>query len=132
MKKLLTPALAFVALVSISWASINLNSSRSNSYRVIYAAPTVMIKAQAEAVLEQLDKIGRADEATVKKWLQKNLKLHGVHTENIKEVLFVPAAKTKNNLITIVLLTNAADEREALKGICAECELVRNSASKPN
>jgi hypothetical protein len=131
MKRLLTLALAFVALGPISWASINLNSSRSNSYRVIFS-DAVMSKAQAKAMLEEMDKIGPSNEATVKKWLAQNFKRLGVHTGNIKEILFVPADKTQKQPITIALLTNVEGEDAALRVTCPDCARVRNSASKPN
>jgi hypothetical protein len=130
MKKLLTLAIALVALGSISWASIALNSSRSNIYRLIYSAD-VMSQAQATAILVEMDKISPPNEATVKKWLAQNLKRHGVQTDHIKEVLFVPAANTRQ-LITIALLTNSADEPAALAVTCPECVLVRHPPSKPN
>jgi hypothetical protein len=127
-KKLLTLALALVALGL--GASIALNSSRSNIYRLIYPASEIS-QAQATAILAELDKIGPPNEATVKRWLAQNFKRHGVQADQIKEILFVPADKTRK-LVTIALLTNSKDEPAALAAACPECTPVRHPPSKPN
>lgn len=111
MKKLLTLALAVVALGSISWAASNLNSSRSNVYRLICTAD-VMSQDQATAMLAELDKIGPADEARLKQLLPANLKKHGVQAD-VKKTIIRPADKTRKQ-ITIILLTNPADEAQAI------------------
>ena len=111
MKKLLTLALAVVALGSISWAATNLNSSRSNIYRLIYPAD-IMSQAQATALLAELDKIGPADDARLKQWLPANFKRHGVQGDSIKKIIVLPADKTRKS-ITLILLTNPADEPAA-------------------
>ena len=49
-------------------ASINLNSSRSNIYRLTYPSD-LATSAQAKAILAELDKMGPADEAKLKQWL---------------------------------------------------------------
>jgi hypothetical protein len=127
-KKLLTLALTLVAL-SLG-ASIALNSSRSNIYRLIYPAGVVS-QTQATAILADLDKLGPANEATVKHWLAQNFKRHGVQADHVKEILFVPADKTRK-LVTIALLTNSKDEPAALAATCPECVPVRHPPSKPN
>ena len=128
MKKLMTLALTFGAL-SLG-ASINLNSSRSNICRLIYPASEVS-QAQATAILAELDKLGPANEATVKHWFAQNFKRHGVQADHIKEIRFVPADKTRK-LVTIALLTNSKDEPAALAATCPECVPVRHPPSKPN
>ena len=128
MKKLLTLALALVAL-SLG-ASIALNSSRSNIYRLIYPVSEVS-QTQATAILAELDKIGPPNEATVKHWLAQNFKRHGIQADHIKEILFVPADKTRK-LATVALLTNSKDEPAALAATCPECVPVRHPPSKPN
>lgn len=128
MKKLLTLALALVAL-SLG-ASIALNSSRSNIYRLIYPASEVS-QAQATAILAELDKLGPSDEAALKHWFAQNFKRHGVQADHIKEIRFVPADKTRK-LVTIALLTNSKDEPAALAATCPECVPVRHPPSKPN
>jgi hypothetical protein len=108
MKRLVTLVLALVAMESASWGSINLNSSRSNIYRITYP-PSVMTSAQATAVLGDLDKNPQADDATLRRFLQS----HGVRVENIKKILRQPADKT-HKLPTIIFLTNPADAPAAL------------------
>jgi hypothetical protein len=108
MKRLVTLGLVLVAMESASWGSIALNSSRSNIYRVTYP-PSVMTSAQATAVLGDLDKNPRADDAALKRILQS----HGVRVENIKKILRQPADKT-HKLPAIIFLTNPADEPAAL------------------
>ena len=122
--------LVFVALGSLSLASIALNSSRSNVYRLVYPSD-VMSQAQATAVLAEMDKISPANEATVKKWLTQNLKRHGVQAERIKEILFVPATNTRKQH-TIALLTKSPDEPAALAVACPECVPVRHPPSSSN
>ena len=114
MKKLLTLVLAVVALGSISWAGSNLNSSRSNNYRLIYSAD-VMSQTQATAILAELDKIGPADEAKLKKWLPANFKSHGIIADlnQLKKIIIRPADKTRKQ-ITIIFLTDPADEAQAI------------------
>ena len=46
-----------VTMVSISWAATNLNSSKSNVYRLVYPGDLVT-QEQASAILAELDKIG--------------------------------------------------------------------------
>jgi hypothetical protein len=100
-----------IALESISWASINLNSSRSNIYRLIYSAD-VMSQAQATAMLAELDKIGPANEGRLKLWLPANFRKHGVQGDKVKSIVILPVDKTHKQ-ISIILLTNAADEGQA-------------------
>jgi hypothetical protein len=108
MKKLLTLALALVALGSISWASINLNSSRSNIYRLIYPAD-VISQAQATAILGELDKAGKTVGAGQ---VTEIIKKHGVRAEAVKKIVILPADKTRK-VTAIILLTNPADEAQA-------------------
>jgi hypothetical protein len=110
MKKLLALALilALVALGSISWASISLNSSRSNVYRLIYPADLIS-QAQATAILASLDKAGKTvGEGQV----TEIIKRHGVRAEAVKKIVILPADKTHKET-AIILLTNPADEAQA-------------------
>ena len=100
-----------VALASLSWAATNLNSSRSNIYRVIYDT-TVVSPAQASALLSELDKIGPADEAKLKMWLPANFKRLGIQGDRIKKIAIRKVDKAAP--ILILLLTNPADEAAAL------------------
>ena len=100
-----------VALASLSWAATNLNSSKSNIYRVTYDT-TVMSPAQAATLLSELDKIGPADEAQLKMWLPANFKRLGIQGDRIKKISIRKADKASP--IVILLLTNPADEPAAL------------------
>lgn len=136
MKKLLILVVAVAALGSISWASISLNSSRSNVYRII-AHPEVMSQDQATVIVAEMTKLGRVNEATMREWLKNNLTRLGVKVDKIKEIRFVagapagPAARTANP-ITIVFLTHSPDEPAALAAACPECLPVRHPTSSPN
>jgi hypothetical protein len=110
MKKSLTLAVALAAVASISWASINLNSSRSNVFIVIYSAD-VMSQAQATAMLAELDKIGPADEARLRLWLPANFRKHGVQGDKVKTIVILPVDKTHKQ-IRIMLVTNSAEEAQ--------------------
>jgi hypothetical protein len=92
-----------VVMLSVSWAgtslnssrsmqkqppeaaSINLNSSRSNIYRMV-TSPDVASEAQATALLAELDKTGDADEAKLKHWLPANFKKYGFQADHIKKI----------------------------------------------
>ena len=98
MKKLLTLTLAIVVLgwISFAIASKNLNSSRSNIYRVVHPAGV-----NVGPILPKFDAAGsKITEATVRKILD-DARFNG-----IKKIVIVPPN-------TIILLTNPADEREA-------------------
>jgi hypothetical protein len=68
-----------------SWASIALNSSRSNVYRIVYPADLVS-QAQATAMLAELDKLGSADETKLKQWLAANFKRFGIQGTRVKNI----------------------------------------------
>ena len=55
-------------MASISWATSNLNLSKSNINRVVYSEG--MTSTQAAALVAELDKTPRVDEAAVRKILQ--------------------------------------------------------------
>ncbi|MBI4381795.1 MAG: hypothetical protein HY574_11480 [candidate division NC10 bacterium] len=101
-----------VAITSICFAATNLNSSRSNIYRVTYDTEVVS-PAQASALLADLDKLGPADEATLKRWLPATLKKHGVRADRVKKIVVLPASNTRKT-ITIIFLRNPADEAQAI------------------
>lgn len=100
--------LALLFGVSHSWASINLNSSKSNIYRVVYSADA-MNPTQATAVLKELDKGGQVGEAQVRQILQR----HGVPAVNVKKIFWQPPGKT-SKLPTLILLTDPLQEPAAL------------------
>ncbi|MDD5542286.1 MAG: hypothetical protein PHX83_03860 [Acidobacteriia bacterium] len=110
MKKLLTLSLilTLAGLGSISWASISLNSSRSNVYRLFFP-PDLVTQAQAAAILAALDKAGKSVAAGQ---VTEIMKTHGVRAEAIKKILILPPDKTHKE-ITIILLKDPGDETQA-------------------
>ena len=63
----------------------NLNSSRSNIYRMVYDA-SVVSAAQATALLEELNKIGPADEKTLKLRMPATFRRLGIQPASIKKI----------------------------------------------
>jgi hypothetical protein len=99
-----------VAMASICFAATNLNSSRSNIYRLVYD-PTLVTSSQATAILAELDKIGpkgNVDEATLRKILLKR----GVPVGSIKKIVMRKSVSIE--IMNIILLTDLADEAQAL------------------
>ena len=93
-------------------AASNLNSSKSNIYRLTYTADLTTAD-QAKALLDDLDKLGPPNEARLKSWLPANFKRFGIPPERVKKVVILPAGKA-GNLTAILLLDNPADEAEAI------------------
>lgn len=99
-------------MLSPSWAATNLNSSRSNIYRLTY--PTDLVSAtQAKAILAELDTLGPADEAKLKQWLPANFRRLGVRGERVKKIVVLPPDRERKE-IAVLLLTNPADEAQAI------------------
>ena len=94
-----------VAMVSISWAAANLNLSKSNINRVQVVHSPEMTSTQAAALVAELDKTPRVDEAAVRKALQKLF----IPT-NFKLIRIIPGKPT-----TVLLLTKPEHEAEARK-----------------
>jgi hypothetical protein len=76
---------AMLMVVWPSWASINLNSSRSGIYRMVYSKDLVS-QDQAKAMLAELDKLGPSDEAKLKRWLAANFKRFGIQETRVKRI----------------------------------------------
>ena len=95
-----------LAMTSICFAATNLNSSRSNIYRLVYS-DTLVTQAQAASILADLDRIGRVRGAFAESRLLEILKKHGVQVGNIKKIV------TREDG-TIILLSNPADLPQAL------------------
>jgi hypothetical protein len=103
-------------------ASINLNSSRSNIYRLVY--PNELLnQEQAKSLLAALDALGQVDEAKAKAWLVANFRNYGIADGVVKKIVVLPAVserkfQTLSNAsrqeMTIILLTNPADEKAAV------------------
>lgn len=98
--------------VLISQAATNLNSSRSNIYRLIYPADTVS-QAQAAAILTDLDVATQQGQGRVNlnAAVSQALTKQGLDAK-IKKTIIRPAAA--GQLTTIIILSNPADEAEAI------------------
>lgn len=105
-------AVLLIAVASVGQAAVNLNSSKSNIYRLTYTADLTTID-QAKALLADLDKLGPPNEAKLKRWLPANFKRFGIPPERVKKMVILPAGKA-GNLTAILLLTDPADEAEAI------------------
>lgn len=81
--------LSFLLIAAAAWASIALNSSRSNIYRLTYPSD-VASPAQVKAILAELDKMGPVDEAKLKQWLPANFKRFGIAGDRIKKLIVLP------------------------------------------
>jgi len=93
-------------------AAVNLNSSKSNVYRLTYHAD-LLTGEQAEAMLAALDKLGPLGEKKLKMWLAANFKRFGVKPEAVKKTLVLPPGKAGSGT-AIILLSNPDDEARAL------------------
>ena len=95
-----------VAMASIPYAAINLNSSKSNVYRMVY--PTNVVNStQAAEALRELDQIAPkrdVSEATLRGVLRK----HGVSVDRLRKMIL-----RKDG--TIIVLENPADEAQAVE-----------------
>ena len=115
-------------LVTIAAASIALNSSRSNVYRVV-SSPSLVSSAQTAAILKALDKIGPG---VSESQLRQILSTQGVDLNLIKVIQIIPAAQTNEKIPAILLLADPADHAAALAGVCPGCVPVRHPPSKPS
>jgi len=104
--------MAFLLVATAAWASINLNSSRSNIYRLTYPSDLVS-PDQAKAILAALDKMGPADEAKLKQWLSNNFRRFGIAGDRVKKLIVLPRNKQMKE-IGIILLTRPEDEAAAI------------------
>ncbi len=103
--------IASLLIATVAWAATNLNSSRSNVYRLTYPSDLVS-REQAKAILEELDKMGPADEAKLKQWLPANFKRFGIAGDQVKKLIVLPRSKEQKE-IGIILLTKPEDEAAA-------------------
>ena len=104
--------LALLLVAATAWASINLNSSRSNIYRLTYPSDLAS-PAQVKAILVDLDKMGPVDEAKLKQWLPANFKRFGIAGDRIKKIIIMPRGREMKE-IGIILLTKPEDEAAAI------------------
>jgi hypothetical protein len=103
--------IASLFAATLASAATNLNSSKSNIYRLTY--PTDLVSAdQAKAILAELDRMGPADEAKLKQWLPANFKRLGIAPDRVKKVVVLPRSREMKE-IAIILLTKPEDEAAA-------------------
>jgi hypothetical protein len=95
-----------------AWAASNLNLSKSNLNRLVYSSDA-MTPAQAAAILADLDRAGRVDEARAGELIRQLLPKHGVQAAKIKKIT-VRGWDPKRKTMSIILLTNPADEAQAI------------------
>jgi len=108
---LIFAVIASLLVATLASAATNLNSSRSNIYRLTYPSDLVS-QDQAKAILADLDKMGPADEAKLKQWLPANFKRFGIAGDRVKKLVILPRGKEQKE-IAIILLTNPQDEAAA-------------------
>ena len=108
---LIFAVIASLLVATLASAATNLNSSRSNIYRLTYPSDLVS-QDQAKAILADLDKMGPADEAKLKQWLPANFKRFGIAGDRVKKLVILPGGKDQKE-IAIILLTNPQDEAAA-------------------
>ena len=101
-----------VTLTSMAYAGLNLNSSKSNIYRLVYSG--VVTSTQATAILAELDNVspkGNVDDATLRAILRKHL--GAGKYESIRKLILRPADGTRKTM-SIIILDNPADEPQAI------------------
>jgi hypothetical protein len=113
-----------VTMASISYASINLNSSRSNIYRIFY--PPSVTAAQAAAILKRLDKAS-PQLALTEDQVRQILTTEGVNRTLIKQIEIIPAAGSNEKIPTVLLLDDPETPAAALSAACPSCKLVRHA-----
>ncbi|MGH7851028.1 MAG: hypothetical protein ACREOP_12070 [Thermodesulfobacteriota bacterium] len=97
----------------ISHAATNLNSSKSNVYRLIYPTDAVS-QAQAAAILADLDAATQQSQGRInlEGAVSQALTKQGLGTQ-IKKTIIKPASAA-GQLTTIIILSNPADEAQAI------------------
>jgi hypothetical protein len=103
--------IASLFIASLAWAATNLNSSKSNIYRLTYPSD-LLSRDQAKAILAELDSMGPADEAKLKQWLPANFKRFGIARNRVKKLIVLAPDKELKE-IAIILLTKPEDEAAA-------------------
>jgi|GEM_PF-1447926 len=105
-------SILFLGAVLYTQAATNLNSSRSNIYRLIYPADTVS-SSQAAAILADLDAAAESGgRVNLQGAVSEALTKQGLEAK-IKKTIIQPASATRE-LTTIIILSNPADEAQAL------------------
>ncbi|HEX9305384.1 MAG TPA: hypothetical protein VGA31_13105 [Thermoanaerobaculia bacterium] len=104
--------IASLLIATLAWAATNLNSSKSNIYRLTYPSD-LLSRDQAKAILAELDKMGPADEAKLRRWLPANFKRFGIAGDRVKKLVVLPRGKDLKE-IGIILLTKPENEAAAI------------------
>jgi len=104
--------IASLLIATLAWAATNLNSSKSNIYRLTYPSD-LLSRDQAKAILAELDKMGPADEAKLRRWLAANFKRFGIAGDRVKKLVVLPRGKDLKE-IGIILLTKPENEAAAI------------------
>ena len=106
-------SLLIFGAVLYAGAATNLNSSRSNIYRLIYPTDTVS-QAQAAAILADLDAATQQSQGRInlEGAVSQALTKQGLGTQ-IKKTIIRPAS-VAGQLTTIIILSNPADEAQAI------------------
>jgi len=104
--------LLVMGLAATTWGTSHLNLSKSNSNRLIYASNAIT-PLQAAGILADLDSAGRQDDAKTRQLVQQLLPKHGIGAGTVKKIIVRPWNSAKNTR-TIILLTDLADEEQAL------------------
>ena len=107
------PVVFLLLAVLISHAATNLNSSKSNVYRLIYPTDAVS-QAQAAAILADLDAATQQSQGRInlEGAVSQALTKQGLGTQ-IKKTIIKPASAA-GQLTTIIILSNPADEAQAI------------------
>jgi len=104
--------IAALLVAALAWTATNLNSSKSNIYRLTYPSDLVSAE-QAKVILAELDKLGPTDEARLKQWLPANFKRFGIAGDKVKKMVVLPRGRELKE-IAIILLTRPEDEPAAI------------------
>ena len=103
---------ASLLFATIAGAASNLNSSKSNLYRLTCPGELAS-PIQVRAMLAELDRLGPADAAHLKQWLPANFKRFGIAGDRIKRIIVLPRDRAMKET-GIVLLTRPEDEAAAI------------------
>jgi hypothetical protein len=122
--RLVFSVIASLLIATLAGAATNLNSSRSNIYRLTYPSDLVS-SDKAKAILAELDKMGPADEAKLKVWLPANFRRFGIAGDRVKKLIVLPRDRELKE-IAIILLTKPEDEA------AARATTVKSSKSNSN
>lgn len=110
--KRLAFAIAVLALASLADAAVNLNSSKSNAYRMTYST-AIVTPAQAAAILAELDKMPQMDDSAIKQALPRILRKNGVDPSKVKKTLIRPDDAERKS-VSIIVLDKPEDEPAAI------------------